>query len=143
MFAHERSSSFPYSHSSPLTRHEIIAPNPRNEACGSVAIITPPTGYEPNATDNLDDTEVNASFFQDSSIYNLGDNGTESPDAEIDDEHIRNALASPLYMQEQEANASLRQAYHSNEASLQPGARSILASTVLHGCHRKENLAMS
>ena len=67
-------------------------------------------------TDNSDDMEVTASFIQDSnvtSIYDLGDNGAESPDAEIDDEHVRNALASPLYIHEREANASLLQAYHS------------------------------
>ena len=63
------------------------------------------------------------------STYALGDNGTESADAEIDDEHTRNASASPLYIQEREANADLSQAYHSNEESLLPDARSILAST--------------
>ena len=101
---------------------------PRNEACGSLATTTPLTGYEPNVSDNFDDIEVTASIFQ-TSINDLGDNGTESPDAEIDDEHIRNALASPLYFQKREANASLLQAYHSNEDSLLPGARSVLAGT--------------
>ena len=92
----------------------------------------PLTGYEPNETDNSDDKEVSASFFQGSSItsiYDLGDNGAESPYVEIDDEHIRKALASPLYIQEREANASLRQTYHSSEESLLPSAQSILAST--------------
>ena len=106
-------------------------PNPPNEVYGSLAFSTPPTGYEPNVTDSSD-MEVTASFFQDSnvtSIYDLGDNGAASPDAEVDDEHVRNALASPLYIQEREANASLLQAYHSNEESLLPSARSILAST--------------
>ena len=51
-------------------------------------------------------------------------------DAEIDDEHIMNALS---------------QVCHSNEESLLSGAQSILASTEnsLHCCHRKENLAKS
>ena len=151
MFAHERLSSFPCSHSSPLTRsslflstsstpispttlpdQEATAPHPRNEAHGPMAIIPPPTRYEPNVTDNFDDMGVTASIFQDSSvasIYDLGDKRSESPDAEIDDEHVRNALASPLYIEEREANASLRQAYHSNAESLFPGAQSILAST--------------
>ena len=42
---------------------------------------------------------------------------------------IRNALASPLYIQERQANASLRQTCHSNEESVFPSAQSILAST--------------
>ena len=63
------------------------------------------------------------------SVYDLGDNEAESPGAEIDDEHIRNVLASSLYVQEREANASLRQAYHSDEESLLPGARSTLPGT--------------
>ena len=94
---------------------------------------TPPlTGYEPNVTDTSDDFEVIHSFFQRShveTVYDSGDNDAKSPNAETDDEHIRNALALPLYIQEREANASLRQAYHSNEESLLPGARSILAGT--------------
>ena len=151
MMTHDRSSSFPRSQSSPLTLpllfvstsskptsqitlpdQNTTAPNPRNEAYGSLAVSQPLTGYEPNVTDNNDDVEVTTSIFQSSSvtsIYDLGDSGAESPDAEIDDEHVRNALASSLYIQEREANASLLQAYHSNEESLLPGARSILAST--------------
>ena len=135
MFAHERSSSFSCCHSSPLTlpsypgtpprlwllsRHCRIRRPPtrflRNEAYGSMAIFTPLTGYEPNETDDPDDMEVSAPFFQLSSItsvYDLGNNGAESPYVEIDDEHIRNALASPLYIQERgkcesEANLSLQ-----------------------------------
>ena len=76
-----------------------------------MAISTPLTGYEPNETDNSDDIEVSASFFQGSSItsiYDLGDNGTESPYVEIDDEHIRNALASPLYIEERERQMRVR-----------------------------------
>ena len=51
-------------------------------------------------TDTSDEFEVFPSFFQGSNvdtIYDLGDNDAESTDAEIDDEHIRNALASPLF----------------------------------------------
>ena len=33
-------------------------------------------------------------------------------DSEIDDEHTRNSLASPLYLQEREASADLLQVYH-------------------------------
>ena len=61
------------------------------------------------------------SFFQGSNVktvYNVGDNDAEYPDAEIDDEHTRNALASPLYLQEQEANANLLQVNHSQKRKL-------------------------
>ena len=168
VMTHERSSSLLCSHSSPLSLPALFlstsstptssitlpdqnttAPNPRNEPYGFLAIIQPLTGYEHNVTDKFDVLEVAASIFQDSSvtsIYDLGDNGTESANAEIDDEHTRNALASPLYIQEREANADLSQAYRSNEESLLPGARSIFCKhggTPLHGCHRKENLAKS
>ena len=151
MMTHQCSSSFLCSHSSPLSLPSLFlstsstptssitlpdqnttAPNPRNEARGSLAIIQPLTGYEHNVTDKFDVFEVTASIFQNTSVfftYDLGDNGTESADAEIDDEHTRNALASPLNIQEREANADLSQACHSNEESLLPDARSILAST--------------
>ena len=79
-----------------------------------------------------DDFEVTASFFQGSNVEtvnDLGDNDAESPDAEIDDEHIRNALALPLCTQEREVEASLRQIYHSHEGGLFQGAQSNLAST--------------
>ena len=45
---------------------------------------------------NSDDFEVILSFFQcsnDETVYDPGDNDAESPDVEIDDEHIRHALA--------------------------------------------------
>ena len=63
------------------------------------------------------------------SIFALCDSLTTSSDFEVDDEHTRTALASPLYTQEREANASLFQAYHSNEEGLLPAAPSILAGT--------------
>ena len=98
-----------------------------------MAKTTPLTGSEPNVTDNSDDFQVTASVFQRSSVktvYDLGDNDAETPDAEIDDEHIRNRLTLPLYTQEREADAFLRQTYHSNEEGLFPGAESSLATTV-------------
>ena len=39
-------------------------------------------------------------------------------DADIDDETIRNALSSTLFIQEREESADLRQAYHPYEESL-------------------------
>ena len=48
-------------------------------------------------------------------VYILGDNDAKYPDAEIDDEHTRKSLASPLHLQEREGTASLLQAYHSQK----------------------------
>ena len=63
-------------------------------------------------------------------IYYLGIEGEESVNAELDDEHVGNALASPLFTKESEAEASLAQTYHSNEENLLRGAQSVLANTV-------------
>ena len=115
---------------------EIPAPITRNKVYGSMAVSTPLTGCEPNETDNVVDMEANASFFQDTSVYNLGDKGTESPDAGIDDEHIRKTLMSSLTIQEQEAEANLRQAYHSNDESSLPGAPSIFTRKSNQVMHR-------
>ena len=41
-------------------------------------------------------------------------------DVELDDETIRKALSSPLFIQEREEPADRRQAYHSYEKSLLP-----------------------
>ena len=60
-------------------------------------------------TDTSDEFEVFPSFFQGSNvdtIFDLGDNDAESTDAEIDDEHIRNALASPLFSGERSRSRS-------------------------------------
>ena len=77
-----------------------------------------------------EDFEAVTSFFQGSSVktvYNLGDNDAKYPDAEIDCEHTRNSLASPLYFQEREASASLLQVYHSHRESLFQRAQSIFS----------------
>ena len=62
-------------------------------------------------------------IFQDES----GDIDTEPSylcDAELDDETIRKALSSPLFIQEREEPANRRQAYHSHEESLLPAQSS-------------------
>ena len=79
-----------------------------------------------------EDFEAVTSFFQGSNVKtvdNFGDNDAKYPDAWIDDVHTRNSLASPLYLQEREASASLLQAFHSQRESLFQRAQSILAST--------------
>ena len=92
-----------------------------------MAIHNPLTGYEPKLLDNFDYSETSAAIFQDES----GDVDTEpsySCDAELDDEMIGKALSSPLFIQEREEPANLRQAYHSHEESLLP-AQSFFAHT--------------
>ena len=93
----------------------------------------PPTGYAPKVLTS-DEFNVYPSIFQSSdlnNICNLGIDLEESANAEIDDEHIRDAFASPLFLQESEAEADLRHTHthHSNEESLFKGAQSVLAST--------------
>ena len=70
------------------------------------------------------------SFFQGSNVkiaYNLGDNDAKYPDAEIDDVHTSNSLASPLYLQEREASASLLQAFTHKEKACVQRAQSIFS----------------
>ena len=84
-----------------------------------MAMHNPLTGYEPNLFDNFDYSETSAMIFQDES----GDIDTEpsySCGAELDDETIGKALSPPLFIQEREEPANLRQASHSHEESLLP-----------------------
>ena len=98
-----------------------------NEEYCAVAIYTPLTGYEPNIPDDFHNSETTEIFFQEQS----GDIDTEpsySCDAELDDETIGKALSSPLFIQEREEPANLRQAYHSHAESVLP-AQSFFANT--------------
>ena len=75
-------------------------------------IHNPLTGKEPNQFDNSDYSETYAVIFQNESV----DTDTEpsySCDAELDDETIGKALSSPMFIQEREEPANLRQALHS------------------------------
>ena len=95
-----------------LIRSAVHQPNlradPRKEDCGSMAKSRSPTGYAPKVLDTSDEFNVHRSIFQSSdlnNIYNLGIDLEESANAEIDDEHIRDAFASPLFSLESEAEA--------------------------------------
>ena len=80
-----------------------------------MAINNPLTGYEPNVLDDFHYSET--MIFQEES----GDTvPLYSCDAELDDEIIGKALSSPLFIQEREEPANLRQTYHSHEESLFP-----------------------
>ena len=92
-----------------------------NEEYCTVAIHNILTGCEPHLRDNFDYSETSAAIFQDES----GDIDAEpsySCDAELDDEMIGKSLSSPLFTQEREEPANLRQAYHSDEESLLPAS---------------------
>ena len=91
-----------------------------NEEYCPVATYNPLTGNEPKLLDNFDFSETSAMIFQDES----GDRDKEpsySCDAELlDGELIGKVKSSPLFIQEREEPANLRQTYHSHEESLLP-----------------------
>ena len=100
-----------------------------NEEYCPVAIHNPLTGDEPKLFDNCDYSETSAANFQDE----YGDIDTEpsySCDAELDDEIIGKTVSSPLFIQEREEPANLRQACHS--------WRKFVASSVLIRTHKYE-----
>ena len=100
---------------------------PPNEEYCPVAIHNPLTGYEPNQLDNFHYSEASAAIFQDESV-DIDTGPSYSCDAELDDELIGKALSSPLFIQEREEPANLRQTYHSLEESLLP-AQSLFTLT--------------
>ena len=60
----------------------------------------PPTGYSPKVHDTSDEFNVYPSILQSSdlnNICNLGIDLEESANAEIDDERVWDAFASPLF----------------------------------------------
>ena len=97
--------------------------HPQNEECWPEAMYNPLTSYEPNQLDNqldnFDYSETSAAIFQDESV-DIDTEPSYSWDAELDDEFIGKALSSPLFIQEREEPANLRQTYHSHEESLLP-----------------------
>ena len=84
----------------------------QNEEYCPVAIYNLLTGYEPKFPDNFDYSETSAMIFQDESS-DIHTEPSYSCDAELDDEIVGKALSSPLFIQEREEPANLRQAYHS------------------------------
>ena len=84
-----------------------------------MAMNNPLTGYWPTLLDNFHYSEISAMIFQEES----GDIDTEPSylcDAELDGETIGKALSAPLFIQEREEPANLRQTYYSHEESLLP-----------------------
>ena len=81
-----------------------------------MAIQNPLTGYEHNQLDNFDYSETKTAIFQNESV----DIDTEPSylcDVELDEELLGKALSSPLFIQEREEPANVRQTYHSHEES--------------------------
>ena len=79
-----------------------------------MAIHNPLTGYVPKQLDNFGYSETSAVIFQNDSV-DIDREPSYSFDAELDDELIGKALSSPLFTQEREEPANLRQTYHSHE----------------------------
>ena len=73
----------------------------------------------PTSSTTSDYSETSAAIFQDESV-DIDTEPSYSCDAELDDELIGKALSSPLFTQEREEAANLRQTYHSHEESLLP-----------------------
>ena len=96
----------------------------------------PLTGYEPNQLDNQldysDYKESCAEIFQNESV-DIDTEPSYSCDAELDDELIGKALSSPLFSQEREEPANLRQTYHSQE-------KKFVASSVLFHTQERRDL---
>ena len=92
---------------------------PFNKPCAQDPQNEEFSGNEPNVIDNLDYSETFAMIFQNESV-DVDTEPSYSFDAELDDELIRKTLSSPLFTQEQEEPANLRQTCHSHEECLLP-----------------------
>ena len=103
-----------------MSRTPSIKPKagPPNEEYCAVAMHNPLTSYEPKLLDNSDYSGTSAAIFDES--VDIDTELTYSCDTELDDETIGKASSSPLFIQEREEPANLRQAYHSHEESLLP-----------------------
>ena len=99
---------------------------PANEDLGTLAEYDPLTGYEPNDHHISETTEPH---IQESTGENRSLN---SHDLDYDDYAIGMALSSPLFTQEREDAANLRQIKHSHEESLLP-------SQSFPVCHSRTN----
>ena len=95
----------------------------QNEEYGPVTIQNPLTDNESKQLDNFDCSETYTSIFQNESV-DIDTEPSYSFDAELDDELIGKALSSPLFIQERQEPANLRQTYHSHEESLLPAQSS-------------------
>ena len=79
-----------------------------NEEYCPVTMHNPLTNYEPKQLDTFDYSETSATIFQKESV-DIDTEPSYSCDVELDDELIGKALSSPLFTQEREEPANLRQ----------------------------------
>ena len=86
-----------------------------NEESGPLVNSAPLTGYEPNFFHDYHFSETTEIFLQESSSDG---NPLNLHDLQIDDYTLGRAFSSPVFTQEREEPAGLRQAYHSPEESL-------------------------
>ena len=92
----------------------VSPPQPQNEEYCPVAIHNPLTGYEPSQLYNSDYSETSTAIFQNESV-DIDTERSYSFDAELDDELNRKALSSPMFIQQREEPANLRQTCHSHK----------------------------
>ena len=84
-----------------------------------MAETTSPTGCEPNAKNLIEvtNTKVKPMFFHRPSMTSTYDSAesiaTLPPKSDLDDDQIRNLLASPLYLQERQVSADRSRVYDS------------------------------
>ena len=89
---------------------DLPCADPSNVSVGPLAGTHSPTGYEPkDLTEEDASILVKPMFFHRPSVMSTYDSAesiaTPPPESDLDDEQIRNMLASPLYLQEREASA--------------------------------------
>ena len=79
---------------------------------GRMAEINTLTGYVPKDLIDVNDTEVSPMFFHRPSMTSTYDSAesiaTPPLESDLDDQQIRDTLASPLYLREREASAESR-----------------------------------
>ena len=85
---------------------------------GLVAEMHSLTGYEPkDLTEESNSTLVKPMFFHrpsiTSSYASAESSATPTPESDLDDDQMRNMLASPLYLQEREASADRPRVFRS------------------------------
>ena len=119
-----RTSSYPSARptsTSPTFHSSDINPchDPQQASIGYMAGVRTFTGYEPKDLAEKDDLCVKPMFFHRPIITSTYDSAeriaTPPPESDLDNEQIRALLASPLYLQEREreASADRSQVYHS------------------------------
>ena len=81
-----------------------------SDSFGRMAEINTLAGYEPKDLIEVNDTEVSPMFFHRPSMTSTCDSAesiaTPPLESDLDDQQVRDMLASPLYLREREREAS-------------------------------------